>query len=888
MNKLKLLFFFFLNISLSQTDTQVKLAKDYIKKNNISNDQIKIEGQKRGVSDIQLNKFLSNKNQPEVQKNGNDVSNQDQKNLDVIEFELESNNTLELEKVVKPNSDIRIQEKQMKFFGYDIFMRDPALFQGSSAGMLDPEYIIGPGDEIILMLWGETQFRQVLKVDIGGFIFIPEVGQVFVIGLDLKLLESKLFRVLSQSYESLNPQNRNPTTFLDISIGNLRPLRIQVLGEVNQPGAYTINPSATLFSALYYFNGPTKLGSLRDIRLIRGGNQIASIDFYEFLLKGKKPLDQKLQLDDIIFIPPRLITVTIKGEVKRPGTYELKKNESILDIIEMSGGLKVTAYLDRIQIDRITPFGMREKSGMDREFKDLDLNQILEKKSRYQLLDGDKIKISSIFDARQNYVEIEGAVSRPGSYDIGDSLNLKQLIIKADSLTINAYSKRADIIRSNKFKDELIQIDLSKALNGNPQHNLSLIGLDKIKIYDLNEIIKKSFVSIIGDLKNPGPYPLQENMKIADLIFISGSLVDEKQKRKIFLERADLIRRIDNSNNYKTISFNLEEVLQNKDSPLNLVLEAEDKLMIYSNSIFKREHFVRIKGSIKNPGKYKHKIKMTVKDLLLESKGVLDNVYHFRIDISRINPSINKQKNLAVLYTYYLKKIDKGFEIIGDETLLSPDDILLEPYDLIHVRESPYFKLQEVIQINGSVNFPGEYVLNSTNEKLVDIIELSGGLTENAFLAGGSFERNNTKIQIDFLKAVEKPNSIYNIKIRANDKIKIPERSNNFIIEGEVQVPGQYQYEKNIKISDAINNAGGFTVDANIADIFMIKTNGKSKKYSKYLKNHKVQENSIILVGKKPEEEPFDKTEYAKELTAIIANLTQTLSILYLAFTNSN
>ena len=136
------------------------------------------------------------------------------------------------------------------------------------------------------MLWGETQFRQVMTVDREGFVFVPEIGQVFVNGLNLNLLESKLFRVLSQSYASLNPSGRKATTFLDISLGNLRPLRIQVLGEIKQPGAYTV-PSTTLFSALYYFNGPTELGSLRDIRLIRNNKKVISIDFYDYLLTGK-------------------------------------------------------------------------------------------------------------------------------------------------------------------------------------------------------------------------------------------------------------------------------------------------------------------------------------------------------------------------------------------------------------------------------------------------------------------------------------------------------------------------------------------------------------------------------------------------------------------------
>ena len=208
--------------------------------------------------------------------------------LDPPDSEMTTEEELVLETTAEPSREAT------SYYGYQIFQGDPGAFQASTFGAVDPNYNIGPGDQIIVMLWGETQFRQVLTVDREGFVFIPEIGQVFVNGLNLSLLESKLFRGLSQSFASLNPQGRKPTTFLDVSLGNLRPLRIQVLGEVAQPGAYTVSPSATLFSALYYFNGPTTLGSLRDIRLIRGGKELVSIDFYDYLLTGKKPKDHSL------------------------------------------------------------------------------------------------------------------------------------------------------------------------------------------------------------------------------------------------------------------------------------------------------------------------------------------------------------------------------------------------------------------------------------------------------------------------------------------------------------------------------------------------------------------------------------------------------------------
>jgi len=235
------------------------------------------------------------------------------------EEELEDIEEVTLESQLQPG------KKGLTYFGYDVFEGDPAVFQASTLGAIDPNYSIGPGDQIIILLWGETQFRQVFTVGREGFIFIPEVGQVFVNGLTLEKLEKKLFLVLSQSYASLDPSQGNATTFLDVSLGDLRPLRIMALGEVGQPGAYSVNPSTTLFTSLYYFRGLTTLGSLRDIRLIRGGKQKASIDLYDYLLTGKPTNDVRLQLDDVIFIPPRGKTVSIQGAIKREAIYELKK-----------------------------------------------------------------------------------------------------------------------------------------------------------------------------------------------------------------------------------------------------------------------------------------------------------------------------------------------------------------------------------------------------------------------------------------------------------------------------------------------------------------------------------------------------------------------------------
>ena len=348
-----------LTFIFSQTDSQISKAKEIIKKSGMSESQVINAAKAQGYSDKQIkNAINKEKSKIKSENQSNDATvlealpiesldntdlsntvNDEKREIDKVQDADDSK-----EKEISIDSEIQPQQESTGFFGYDIFKQDPELFQASSVGGVDPDYLIGPGDEIIVMLWGETQFRQVFKVNREGFVFIPDIGQVFVNGLTLNLLESKLFKVLGKYYSSLNNQGTRPaTTFLDVSLGNLRPLRIQVLGEVAQPGAYTVSPSATLFSAMYYFNGPTTLGSLRDIRLIRGGKEISSIDFYEYLLSGKKPKDEKLQLDDIIFIPKRKKSVTIYGEINRPATYELKDNESLDDLLKVAGGKENSA-----------------------------------------------------------------------------------------------------------------------------------------------------------------------------------------------------------------------------------------------------------------------------------------------------------------------------------------------------------------------------------------------------------------------------------------------------------------------------------------------------------------------------------------------------------------
>ena len=886
---------FSLNILIGQTAEQIKKAKDIIERSGMSETQVREAAKSRGYTDKQIDSAIKKeKNSKTKSENSvfeitekiglpdlgtaNEVL-QGQPSLEATDIGL---NEDELE--IVDESKLEIEQKapdskrKLTYFGYDIFARDPALFQATSVGAVDPDYLIGPGDEIIVMLWGETQFRQVLRVDREGFVFIPEIGQVFVNGLNLNLLESKLFRVFSQSYASLNPQGREPTTFLDVSLGNLRPLRIQVLGEVAQPGAYTVSPSATLFSALYYFNGPTTMGSLRDIQLIRNGKKVASIDFYDYLLTGKKPKDQKLQLDDVIFIPRRLKTVTIEGEINRNGIYELKSKESLFDLISIAGDLRVTAYLDRAQIDRVVPFEKREEMGMDRMYTDVNLGQILKSKDEFPLQDGDRIQIYSILDLRQNVVDLRGAVTRPGSYDIGDSLKLSELINKADGLLGDAFLRRVDIVRIRPdFTEELIKLDLGQALEGSSDNDISLQGLDRVQVYSTTEMVSRTYALITGHVKSPGRYLIQENMTLYDLIFKAGGFLDEDFRNKTFLERADLIRLNDDNVTRFIKTFNLGELLDSPESGLDLPLRSNDIVRIYNKDIFLNNKTISINGVVRNPGSYVLKTDMSLKDLILEAGGLNENVYRYRIEVARIDPLNNDLDEYAKIITF---NMDEKFSILSSTT----SDFNLQPYDLVSIRPDPYFSNQKKVTISGEVLYPGVYTILSANEKITDVIERAGGLRANAYPEASHYIRNGVKINTSMGEVIKNPRSNLNFKIQDKDKIIIFSHPNIVEIRGEVNASGIHKYVPGKRLRYYLNLAGGINPDADKNNIWVEFPNGDSKKYYPWsLFSPRIIDGSSIVIGKKKEEEPFNRTEFAKELTTIIANLAQAITLVFLA-----
>jgi polysaccharide biosynthesis/export protein len=791
----------------SSTNTSSKNVE--LQKKDVQND---INDLNSSTSSVELSQELIEENEKIIDEN---VQKLDDENEDtIVENDL-------------PLSSI----DDLTFFGYNIFNNDPKLFDLSNNPNVDPNYIVGPGDEIKVMLWGQTEINKSYIVSLEGYLFIENVGQVFVNGLTMDKLELKLFKLLKKVYSSLgSPSESNASTFFDLSLGSLavRPMRVFVLGDVIQPGAYSLNPSTTLFSSLFYFKGPSKSGSLREIQLIRNGKVIKKIDFYDYLLQGKKLNDSKLQRDDIIFVPSRGKTVAVKGEINRPAIFELRGSEDLKSILEMAGGLKSTSYTKRAQIKRITPASDRNETRMDRSILDINLNEILsinKKEKSIKLFDGDTLEIFKISNFVSNSVSILGAVNRPGAYQFFDGMNIVDLFNLADGVSNDAFTQKIDIIRKVSYlEDYQISIDLNKAIRNNVIHNISLQPNDVITVYSLTEMIDVGSVSIEGHVFKPGIKPFYGGMTAFDLIFLGGGFKNKNHLKNTYKKRVDLFRFNNKSAFNELISFNLDSLLLEK-GKFDIDLKVDDRLVVYSikDIIGDSALTVTLEGQVKFPGIYELTENMSVNELFFMAGGFKDiaffrTVLKNRFDIIRTFKSAERKKVISF-------NLD---DVLSGE--FENSEIILEPNDLIRVYSKSLVDLSNTIRIEGSIRSPGQYDLKEYMD-LGDLILESGGVDTNIYGFRAEISRLEPKNQkenqyaklhiFDFIN----DKSIFNNKNILNNNMNFELRSDDLVIlrpsplyskqekveiDGFVYYPGEYVITNSEeRVSDIINRAGG-------------------------------------------------------------------------------
>ncbi|TFB12826.1 hypothetical protein E3V33_04220 [Candidatus Marinimicrobia bacterium MT.SAG.4] len=709
-----------------------------------------------------------------------------------------------------------IAEGVLRPFGYEIFNLSPKTFEPLEGGPVDPNYPLGPGDEIVLTLWGDTEQFHRLRIDREGKILIPDIGQVVISGLTLERAEEKIKSRLSGVYSGLGPISGSQSTFFDLSMGKLRSIRIFIMGEVKRPGGYTMRATVTAFNALYYGGGPNQRGSLRNIRIIRDGKTINRMDLYSYLLYGKTEEDMRLQDGDAIFVPIRGRMVAIKGEINAPAFYELKPWDKLRNLLSLARGLKATAYVNRIQIDRIVPFEERESYPHERKIIDIDYKSYMKDKDKdFQLVDGDVISVFSIMDVKMNLVNIAGSVTRPGTYELNEEMRLTDLIDEADGVLGEIYLDRADIIRTKTdLTKQLIQIDLGLAMSGDSTQNLLLQKLDEIRIYSIHEIEGSYSVTIKGHVKRPGRYPLLEDMNLYDLLFKAGGMLDHAYMKNTYLERADIIRIGVNSLKRDLITFDLGKLLEGDNSE-NLNLQNKDEVIIYSMNSIEGLSSVTISGHVKRAGRYKYQDNMTIYDLLFKAGGMLDpaymkNTYLERADIIRIGENSLKRD----LITFNLGKL-----LEGDNS----ENLILKNRDEIIIYSMNSIEGQSSVSISGHVKRPGKYKFQD-NMTIYDLLFKAGGMLDPAYMKNTYLKRadiiriGDTALKrniISFnLGKVLDGDPGENLILRNQDEVIVYsmesiEDKPTVTISGHVLRPDKYRFQDNMTIYDLLFKAGG-------------------------------------------------------------------------------
>ena len=782
------------------------------------------------------------------------------------------------------------KEKPLPYFGYDFFEEIPEAFRPGQMGPVDEGYIIGPGDELRLTVWGATEFQYELQVDREGRVYIPSEGQLTVAGKSLEDLRQEMKVWLSKNYAGL--VSDPPSAFMDVTVTRLRPIYVYVLGDVKKPGGYTVSSYSTVFNVLYSVGGPLKSGSLRDIRVIRDGEVAGHVDMYDHLLRGYESDAVRLQNNDRIFIPPRGNTVSIRGPVKREAIFELKEGEGVTDLLQFAGGLEPEAYVRRFRITRIIPFAERADPSVAREVINFNLAEVLEEEEKIPLYDGDQVRISSILRTVRNSAKVAGAVNQPGEYQLDDDLRtVRDLVLEADSLSGDAYGQKADLVRINQDSTyRMVSIDLERALQSDPYHNLSLKPLDSLYVYSTLEMVLTDSVSVTGRVRNDSTYAYMDSMTVADLLYKAGGLQDPEFLKGVYLDRADLFRRTEDGMSYRIIPFHLGQVLEGE-GMASYTLRPGDEIRVYPRGVekFVLEEQVHISGSVKFPGDYQHRENMTLEDLILQAGGFSEGASLRSAEVTRMMESGTRTDQKAELIRVplvpqELLNVEVSFGVSDSVVALqNARQFPLQHRDRVYIRQDPSFQPQDTVRITGEVRYPGLYTLLQENESLYNLVNRAGGVLPTGYPMGGRLMRGGQQVIVQIDEVIG-GNRRADVVLQPGDEIIIPPKPNAVSIRGNVANEGLIKYEQGRHLSYYLDRAGG--VGERTQNIYLTQANGATFKINRrwywFNQNPEVDDGAIIRVTQKPpqETEPFDLGETITDVTQIMSTM---LTIMVLA-----
>lgn len=674
-------------------------------------------------------------------------------------------------------SGVSAKEFNDLIFGSEIFSNPNLSFDPNLSIAPPPNYVLGIGDEMHVVIYGMQEFSSTCSVNRDGKIRIPGIGEIYVGGLTFSATQSIIKKSLSQIYRTLSSGQSQ----ISINITKTRTINVTVIGS-RKPGNYPISSLTTLFGLLHKAGGPDDNGSYRSIEIIRDNKVIKTVDLYAYLKKGDQGGNINLLDNDLIRIPLYERRVKITGKVKQSGLYELIEGETFSDLLFYCGGFDEAAYKANIKLTQNT----------DRELRVSDLSP--DQYEIYKPKNGDVFKVGIILDRFENRVSIKGAVFRPDNYELTEGMTIKDLIEKADGLMEDAFINSAQLFRlRDDLTKEIITIDLEDVYQGDPSSNLRLKREDELVISSVFDFKEDFTISIGGEIRRPGQYSYVENISLFDVILQAGG----------FSEAASSL--------------------------------------------------VEIARIVKK-----------------------DSVMYDNIEISEL---------IHLTLTDGLTDISQNIQ--------------LKPYDVIFIRKMPFYERLNVVSVTGAVFYSGKYVLANKKEKLLDVLERSGGITSDANPEGikvirrsdrvgtDQVERIELMIPVDYKKIQRNPNSKKNITLQYGDEIVVPKINETVKIFGQVQLNSEIPFRKGKSARFYLRSVGGVNERANRKKIYVIYANGIAKTTHNFFlfKNYpRIELGSEIVVPQKDTE--AKKTFSTAELvgmTGVVGSLTgMTVSLITL------
>ena len=611
--------------------------------------------------------------------------------------------------VQSPSQDIAPQR-----FGTEVFrdgLRDPRSIPMDLP--VGPDYVVGPGDSLTIDLWGGISTKLVRIVDRQGRVTLPEAGPVLVSGRSLGEVQQAVQRAISTQYRD---------TSTDVSVSHLRTIRVYVVGEVEEPGAYDISSLSTALNALVGAGGVTPRGSLRSLKHMRGKQEIEEIDTYDLLLHGVSPDAKKLENGDSLVVPPVGPQVTVTGMVRRPAIYELNGEETVEDALELAGGILPAAALRHVEVQRLEAHEKRTMLSLDLSPENSAPAQL----ASFKVQDGDEIHIFPIAQYNQDTIYLQGHVQRPGRYSYHEKMKLTDLVASYKDILPEPAAHYGEIIRLSEpdFHPTVVSFDLAAAL-ADPASAPALQPLDTVRIFSRFDFEPAPTVFVVGEVRSPGNYRTSGQASLRDAVFLAGGL-----KADAALDTAQLFR-INPDGTSRIFSVNLGSALGGNAAD-NILLQPRDRLLIHKNASRVEPSTIEITGEVAKPGRYPYTENMRAQDLIRAAGGLKRSADTNEADLTRYAASGGASQHLQI-----------SLASLGNGN--ASEDLPLHSGDVLAIRQVPgWSDIGAAVKVNGEVMHPSTYGIRP-GERLSSVLERAGGYTGQAYPYGAVLMRREVR-----------------------------------------------------------------------------------------------------------------------------------------------